>query len=104
MEIIIQLIAGAIGGTGAGAALKNLSLGTAGNAIAGAVGGIGGGQLLGMLTGGGATEAVAAAAEAAGGADGIGAILTDVAGGGVGGGIVMAVVGVVKNMIGGTNA
>ncbi len=37
--LIIQLIAGAIGGNAAGAALKNLSLGTAGNSIVGILGG-----------------------------------------------------------------
>ena len=38
-NIVVQLIAGAIGGTAAGTALKDLSLGKAGDAISGAVGG-----------------------------------------------------------------
>ena len=47
INIIIQLIAGIIGGNAAGSGIKNISLGTAGNTIAGALGGLGGGQLLG---------------------------------------------------------
>ena len=39
LAIIIQLIAGAIGGNAAGAVLKNQSLGGLGNTIAGVVGG-----------------------------------------------------------------
>ena len=49
INLIIQLIAGAIGGNAAGAAAKNVSLGTGGNTIAGAVGGIAGGSLLTSL-------------------------------------------------------
>ncbi len=40
MNMIIQIIAGLVGGNAAGAGLKNLSLGTAGNSIVGAVGGL----------------------------------------------------------------
>jgi len=39
INLIIQIVAGAIGGNAAGAALKDVSLGTAGNTIAGAIGG-----------------------------------------------------------------
>ena len=46
INLIIQLIAGAIGGNAVGAAANNLSLGTGGNTVAGAVGGIAGGSLL----------------------------------------------------------
>ena len=49
INLIIQLIAGAVGGNAAGAASKDISLGTLGNTIAGAVGGVGGGQLLSAL-------------------------------------------------------
>jgi uncharacterized membrane protein YeaQ/YmgE (transglycosylase-associated protein family) len=38
INLIIQLIAGAVGGNAAGAATKDVSLGTLGNTIAGAVG------------------------------------------------------------------
>ena len=40
--LIIQLIAGAIGGNAAGKASNKFNLGTGGNSIAGAVGGLGG--------------------------------------------------------------
>ena len=44
-NLIVQVIAGAIGGTAAGSALKDLSMGKAGDAISGAVGGGGGSDL-----------------------------------------------------------
>ncbi len=43
INLIIQLMAGAIGGNAVGAAAKNVNLGTAGNTIAGALGGAAGG-------------------------------------------------------------
>ena len=49
INIIVQIVAGAIGGNGAGAALKDVNLGTLGNTIAGAIGGVAGGQLLSAL-------------------------------------------------------
>ena len=79
LPIIIQLVSGAAGGNIAGALMKNLSLGTAGNSIAGIVGGGIGGQLLSMI--------------GAGGMDGI---VGSLASGGVGGAVVMAVIGVIK--------
>ncbi len=93
MELIIQIIAGLVGGNGAGAALKNLSLGTAGNSVVGAVGGGLGGVLMGML-GGGAPDAAAAAS----GMD-IGTIIQSVAGGGVGGAVLTAILGFVKKAL-----
>jgi hypothetical protein len=39
INLIIQIVAGAIGGNVAGAASKDMSLGTVGNSIAGAIGG-----------------------------------------------------------------
>ncbi len=96
LAIIIPLISGAVGGNVVGALAKNLSLGTLGNSLSGIVGGVGGSQLLGMLMGGG--TAAAATAATAGGVD-IGTILTQVASGGVGGGVVMAIAGVIKGMM-----
>src|SRR6516164_9018874 len=49
INLIIQIIAGAVGGNVAGGAAKNIDLGALGNTIAGAIGGGAGGQLLGML-------------------------------------------------------
>jgi uncharacterized membrane protein YeaQ/YmgE (transglycosylase-associated protein family) len=90
-QLIISLIAGAVGGNGAGAILKNLSLGTLGNSIIGILGGGLGTALLGMLTGGDP-------AAAAGGLD-IGSIVSSLVSGGAGGGVLLAIVGVLKNML-----
>jgi uncharacterized membrane protein YeaQ/YmgE (transglycosylase-associated protein family) len=90
MDLIIQLIAGAIGGNAAGAVLKNLNMGPILNSVLGVLGGGLGGQILGMLGAGGVA--------AGGGAD-MTSIIASLASGGVGGGVLMAIVGAVKNMI-----
>ncbi len=92
-QLIISLIAGAVGGNIAGGVLKNMSLGTLGNSIAGIVGGGVGGQVITML-GGGATVASAAS----GGLD-IGSIVTQVAAGGIGGAGALALVSVIKRLL-----
>jgi uncharacterized membrane protein YeaQ/YmgE (transglycosylase-associated protein family) len=90
-SLAVQLISGAVGGNAAGAALKKLSLGTVGNSIVGILGGGLGGQILGMIgMGGGA---------AAGSLD-AGAIISSVAGGGVGGAVLLAIVGFIKQAMG----
>ena len=91
VTLLIQLISGALGGNVAGGLLKNLSLGTVGNSLAGIVGGGLGGQVLGSLlnlpaVGGGALDPIA--------------ILTQVASGGVGCGVLMAVIGLIRSMMG----
>jgi uncharacterized membrane protein YeaQ/YmgE (transglycosylase-associated protein family) len=86
LPIIIQLISGAVGGNAAGALLKDKSLGTIGNSIAGILGGAGGGALLNML----------GVATGAGGMD-IAGIIGSIAGGGVGGGVLMAIIGFIKS-------
>ncbi|WP_435257720.1 hypothetical protein ACSBLW_16665 [Thioclava sp. FR2] len=94
MELIIQLIAGAIGGNAAGAVLKNQSMGPLLNSVVGILGGGLGGQILGMLGGAGAADAAAAA----GGLD-IASIVSALASGGVGGGALMAIIGAIKPML-----
>lgn len=69
--------------------MKNASLGTALNSVVGVLGGGLGGQILGALGMGGAA--------AAGGAMDMGAIISQVAGGGVGGGVLLAIIGMIKN-------
>jgi uncharacterized membrane protein YeaQ/YmgE (transglycosylase-associated protein family) len=96
LPIIIQLVAGAIGGNAAGKAMPEKSLGTLGNTIAGVIGGFGGGQLLNILLGSGAMPADAAAAASS---MDIGAIIQDIAGGGIGGAVLMVVVAIVKGMM-----
>jgi uncharacterized membrane protein YeaQ/YmgE (transglycosylase-associated protein family) len=51
--LIIQLIAGGVGGNIAGSALKQYDLGAVGNTIAGIIGGGVGAQIVGALVGGG---------------------------------------------------
>ena len=98
--LIIQLISGAVGGNVAGAALKQYDLGTIGNTIAGVIGGGVGAQIIGALLGGGG-EAVGTAG--AGGLD-IGSIIGQIASGGVGGGVLMVIVGLIKQAMSGPRA
>lgn len=85
LPLLIQLISGAVGGNLAGSMFKDLSLGKIGNSIVGILGGGLGGQLLGML--GLAPEA---------GSMDLAGIVSSIAGGGVGGGVLLAIVGLIK--------
>jgi uncharacterized membrane protein YeaQ/YmgE (transglycosylase-associated protein family) len=95
VNLIIQLLAGAVGGNVAGGLLKQYSLGPLGNSIAGIIGGGLGGQLLSMLLAGGATGSS--------GLD-IGSLVAQIAGGGVGGGVLMVIVGLIRQALGGQAA
>lgn len=99
LPLIIQLVSGAAGGNIVGSLAKNLSLGTAGNSLAGAVGGFGGAQILDMLLGGGGGAVADAAGAVVNSGLDIGSIIQQIAGGGVGGGILMLIVGVIKSMM-----
>jgi len=88
INLIIQLIAGAVGGNAVGAASKDVNLGGLGNTIAGAIGGVGGGQLL--------TALIPMMAGVGNNVD-IGALVGQAVGGGIAGAIVAAVVGLIKN-------
>jgi len=96
--LVIEIIAGAVGGNAAGAAAKKYSLGTTGNSIVGAVGGVILGQILAAMGIGEPGMAAAEGAPAAGGLD-VGAIITQVVGGGVGGGALTVIAGLVKSMM-----
>ena len=88
-SLIVQAVAGALGGNAVGGLVKNINLGPIGNSITGALGGGIGGHLLQalipVLTG-------ATATVSAGGFD-IAAALGQAAGGGVTGAIVTVIVG-----------
>ena len=88
INLILQVISGAISGNVAAGAAKNVDLGTLGNNIAGAIGGGAGGQILGylipLLSNSGATPD-------------IGSIVGQVAGGGVAVTVLTAIVGAIKN-------
>ncbi len=90
INLIIQLVGGAAGGNIAGSLLKNMSLGTAGNSIAGLVGGLLGGNVLSSALGLGKAAATS-------GLD-IGAIISQIAGSGVGGGVMMILVGLLRQI------
>ena len=93
LALIIQLISGAIGGNLAGSLMKKSSLGTLWNSVAGIIGGGLGGQVLGMIS-----PSLGAAASS-GNLD-IASILGSVAAGGVGGGILIAIIGFIKKLMG----
>jgi hypothetical protein len=84
MEWILGIIGGALGGVGAGAAVKNNKLGPIINGILGAVGGAGGSLLVQNLLSGGLD---------------IAGIAGNLVGGGVAGAIVSTVVGLIINAV-----
>jgi hypothetical protein len=92
--IIIQLVAGAIGGNAAGKVSKNFDLGGTGNSVVGAIGGIILGQIVERLTSGAVTAdqtaAVASNLDIAG-------IISGLVGGGAGGAILTGIIGALKN-------
>lgn len=85
VQLIIQVVLGAIGGNIAGAAMKDKSLGALGNTIAGVVGGGVGGQILNAIVGGDPAAGMT-----------IGNIIQQIVGGGVGGAILLIVVALIK--------
>jgi uncharacterized membrane protein YeaQ/YmgE (transglycosylase-associated protein family) len=87
LPLIIQLVSGAIGGNVAGALLKGKNLGALGNSIAGIVGGVGAAQ--------GLNAAGVDLAGMMGGGD-LGSIISSIVSGGLGGGVLMAIVGLLK--------
>jgi hypothetical protein len=91
MELIIQIIAGLVGGNAAGAGAKNLSLGTAGNSVVGGVGGLLGGLLTSMMAGGGAGLDLSNLD--------IAALVQTIGGGGIGGAILTVVAGMLKKAL-----
>jgi uncharacterized membrane protein YeaQ/YmgE (transglycosylase-associated protein family) len=85
-SLIIQMIAGAIGGNVAGSAVRTWSLGVLGNSLTGMVGGGIGGQIVAMALG------------ARGIAD-PSSILANIAGGGVGGVVLMMLAGFAQSRL-----
>jgi hypothetical protein len=89
-QIIINLIAGVIGGNAAGKASSSLDLGTLGNTITGLVGGGLLGQVVTLVV-----PAISAAAQS--GDLSVGNIISQIISGGAGGALLTALVGFVKN-------
>jgi uncharacterized membrane protein YeaQ/YmgE (transglycosylase-associated protein family) len=90
VQILINLIAGALGGVGAGKASPNFDLGTVGNIISGLVGGGVLGQIVTLLL----PSVVTAAAT---GHLSVGGIISQVIAGGAGGAVLTALIGAIKN-------
>ncbi|MBN1514702.1 MAG: hypothetical protein JXB13_22000 [Phycisphaerae bacterium] len=90
LALIIQLICGAVGGNAAGRLIKKIDLGTPLNSIAGILGGGLGGQLLNQA-GIGVSE---------GGSLDLTSVISSIASGGVGGGVLLAIVALVKSAFG----
>lgn len=90
INLILQIIAGAIAGNATAASMDNVDMGKVGNSIAGALGGVGGGQLLGVL--------LPSLAAAASGVD-FKTVIAQVVGGSVGGAILTVAVGMLKGMM-----
>ena len=90
VQILINLIAGALGGVATGQASPNFDLGTIGNIISGLVGGGVLGQIVTL-----ALPSVVAAAES--GNLSVGGIVSQLVAGGAGGAILTAIIGAIKN-------
>jgi uncharacterized membrane protein YeaQ/YmgE (transglycosylase-associated protein family) len=89
IALIIQLICGALGGNITGKLFKNIDLGTLGNSLAGIVGGGVGGQILNSLGLFGGAQ---------GGTLDLASIIGNIASGGVGGGVLMLIIGLIRSL------
>lgn len=90
VDLAIAIISGAVGGYFAGTAMRALSLGTVGDAITGGIGGLVGGYSL--------RAAIPVLGSTAGGIS-LGVIIGQVVTGLVGGAILLAIVGLSKDMM-----
>jgi len=89
-QILINLVAGALGGAGVGKASPTFDLGTVGNLISGLVGGGLLGQIVTLLL-----PTIMAAAQS--GNISVGGIISQAIAGGAGGAILTAIIGAIKN-------
>ena len=89
-QILINLVAGALGGLGAGKSSPTFDLGTTGNVISGLVGGGVLGQIVTLLM-----PSLLAAAQS--GNLSVGGVISQAIAGGAGGAILTAIIGAVKN-------
>ena len=89
-QLLINLVAGAVGGGAAGKASPKFDLGMAGNLIAGAVGGGVLGQIVTLAW-------PAVSASLASGNFSVGSVITNLVSGGAGGAILTAIIGALKN-------
>ena len=90
INLLVQLISGAVGGNAAGKINKGFDLGTLVNSIVGALGGVGGGYLLSTLL-----PNLISTAEGAG--FDVASIASQAVGGGIAGLVLTAIIGAIKN-------
>ena len=97
--LVLQLIAGAVGGSVIGTTIKRYDLGLLGNLPAGIIGGGMGAQIIGALVGSGEASAIV-------GPDGFdfGTLIAQFAAGAFGGGALVVAAGLVKENMGGPRA
>lgn len=92
VNLLISLLSGAAGGNVAGAAMPDKNLGTLGNTLSGILGGGLGGYLLQAL------NLFGTATQATGGTGlDLGSIIANIGSSGVGGAVLMAIIGLIKN-------
>ena len=91
-QILINLVAGALGGVGAGKSSPTFDLGMIGNIIAGLIGGGVLGQIATLLM-----PAITAAAQS--GDLSVSGIISQAIAGGAGGAILTAIIGAIKNKV-----
>ena len=90
IALIIHLISGALGGNIAGQLFKNIDLGVFGDSIAGILGGYIGGQTL---------NALGLFSGAPDGSLDLASIIGNIASSGVGGGVLMVIIGLIKSLL-----
>ena len=93
MELLVSLIAGAVGGNLAAGLAKNHNMGLFGNSVGGVIGGGLGWQAF-SLTG---AAALVASAEAGSGLD-TGLLASQAAAGGAGGAVILLILGALRNL------
>jgi uncharacterized membrane protein YeaQ/YmgE (transglycosylase-associated protein family) len=96
LELIISLVAGALGGNVAGKLLKQFDLGMLWNSVAGVAGGGIGASIIAALLGSAAPDAAIASDAAIS----IPGLINALASGGVGGAVLLVIVGLIKKALG----
>jgi hypothetical protein len=97
LELTLSLLAGALGGDGAAKLLKQVDPGVLWNSVAGILGGGLGAAIIAMLVGGAAPDSAMASDAALG----IPGVINAALSGGVGGGALLAMVGLIGKAMGG---
>lgn len=95
LNLVIQIMAGAVGGNAAASLSRSFNLGPVANSIVGMIGGALGGQILNeILTGGAGVGSPSGALE-------LGSLLTQIVGGVVGGSVLTAIAALIRRAAGG---